>query len=635
MYVILLLKFQKFYIFQFLGFLFRNGKKILSLSIKTQKCKSFCSAIDIYGAYPSLMIFGNQKYSSMLGIILTLIASTLTIFYLVQEVQELVSKSLPQTIQSEHLVTETSPYSLTNQNFTLTISVANVKQDPLKTIDKYFTITVQNCLRTRELNATTNQINVQNICVNYPTEACTPDNFVTDLQKEYFSKIRLGTVQCIKKEVLESNPPVLQGIVSGNKYSYITIKFAACKNSTEKVDCATMDEIQKELADGFYVVHLSDTLVQMSNPKNIQQNFIKMQFTSFSISTSKTIYQGFRIIQSMTDYGILTNDIQEDLFLTQQYFQESTAGYNQDYLVNHYLILDNKYTNYQRSYIKLLTILSKIGGLWQLIFVIFGTISKQYILMEMKVTLANKLFRFQQVENDLTQSLKKDLSIKQNLDKYVEKPQEKLPNNISNILQFLFGCKKERIKQLNQATLKIQKSLDIVEIMKRFQELEKLKQILLTANQKNLFDLIPIPLIKGDNQNKNDTDFTSSKKMTFSTSIHQNNDNFEKFVEAYRSFFQIQDMPDTTENIGQKIIKFLDQDLIKLFYDYHMDLEQRQAFLLLSEERKSKILVDQNFQFSDSKLSLSPCSSNQSEVQAVKIFLNNQSIKKKYCNQEV
>ncbi|CAK61432.1 unnamed protein product (macronuclear) [Paramecium tetraurelia] len=583
------------------------------------KCRKLCQAIDLYGINPNLLIFGNQKYSSILGSLLTIIASTLTFGYLVQQVQELVYKQLPQTILSEHLVTETSPFPLENHNFTLSISVANMEQNPLKTIDKYFTIKVENCQRSRQLNTTTNKIDVVNTCINYPTEACASDNFVTDIQKEYFSKIRLGTAQCIKKDILQSKPPVLQGIVSGNLYSYITIKFSACKNSTEKQDCASRDEINKELINGYYVVHMSDSLIQMSNPESIQKNFIKMQYTQFSISTSKTIYQGFRIIQSLTDDGVLINNVVEDSFLVQQYYQESTADYNEDYLILHSLILDNKYTNYQRSYIKLLTILSKIGGLWQLIFIFFGIISKPFILTEMKINLANKLFRFQQEENDLTQSIKRDVSMKSNVEKYVRQPQHKLSSSISSIIQFLFGCNKARIKQLDQANLKIQENLDVVEIMKKFQEFDNLKSIILTTNQRVLFDIIPIPLITNI-QNKIETDSQSSQR--------QSKDNFERFIEAYKSFCQIRDMSDTIENIGQKIITHLDQDMIKLFYEYHLDSEQKQVLQLLSEERKSKIL-DRNYLDSESKISLSPCNSNHQEVQAVKIFLNNQQIKRK------
>ncbi|CAK92756.1 unnamed protein product (macronuclear) [Paramecium tetraurelia] len=530
------------------------------------KCKNFFQAIDLYGAYPSLLIFGYQKYSSILGVLFTILASSLTFAYLVQEVQELVLKQLPQTILSEHLVLETSPFPLSSKNFTLAVSVGDMDSNPLTTIDKYFTISIENCKRIRQLNTTTNKIDVINTCINYPTEACTVENFVTDMQKEYFNKIRLGAVQCIKKEVLESNPPILQGIISGNTYQYIAIKFSACKNSTEKQDCATQEQINEELINGFYVVHISDSLVQMSNPQDIQQNFIKLQFTQFSISTSKTIYSGFRIIESITDNGVLTNNIVENQFLVQQYLQESTSSYNSDYLVNHFIILDNKYTSYQRSYIKLPTILSKIGGLWQLIFIIFGFITKPFIQTEMKINLANKLFRFQEEVNDLTQSVKKDTSTKQNLEKYVQKPGQKLPDSLINILQFCFGCNKKRLNSLNQANLRIQENLDIVEIMRKFQQLDNLKQVLLTANQKILFDLIPTPMINGQQQNKLNQEQHPDQKIK----------NLGRFIEAYKSFFQIQEMPEMNENIGQKIVKCLDQDMIKLFYEHQSDSEQRQ-----------------------------------------------------------
>ncbi|CAD8200248.1 unnamed protein product [Paramecium pentaurelia] len=597
-----------------------------------QKFKNFCQTIDLYGAYPSLLIFGNQKYSSILGVLFTLLASTLTFAYLVQQVQELVYKQLPQTILSEHLVSETSPFPLQSQNFTLAVSVGNIQSNPLKTINKYFTISVENCQRIRQLNTTTNKIDVINTCVTYPIEACSSENFGTELQKEYFSKIRLGTVQCIKKEILERNPPILQGIISGNIYQYISIKFSACKNSTEKQDCATMDQINEELMNGYYVVHMSDSLIQMSNPENIQQNFIKMQFTSFSISTSKIIYSGFRIIESITDNGVLTNNIVEDQFLVQQYFQESSSNYNQDYLVNHFIIIDNKYTSYQRSYIKLTTILSKIGGLWQLIFIIFGIITKPFIQTEMRINLANKLFRFQSELNDLTQNVKKDNSTNKNLDKYILNSGSKLPNSVFDILKFIFGCHKNRIKSLNLANQRIQENLDIVKIMRIFQEFDNLKQILLTFNQRILFDLIPTPLINGQLDNKMKQNQHSNKPIIIDNTQQQNKNYQDRFIEAYKSFFQIQIMSEMNENIGQKIVKCLDQEMIKVFYEYQSDTESRQFQF---EDRKSKNTVDRNYQDFESKLSVSPNNSNIQEVQTVKIFLNNQYNRRKFDNLQV
>jgi hypothetical protein len=53
-------------------------------------------------------VFAKQKYSTFLGAFLTLIVGIITFAYLTLELRELVSKSLPNIIQSDKQVVETS-----------------------------------------------------------------------------------------------------------------------------------------------------------------------------------------------------------------------------------------------------------------------------------------------------------------------------------------------------------------------------------------------------------------------------------------------------------------------------------------------------------------------------------------------
>lgn len=98
-------------------------------------------------------------------------------------------------------------------------------------------------------------------CTKYPTEACSERHFASEVQREYFSKVRLGAVQCLNAEQWLSNPPILQGTVQGMVFQYITITVSECKNSTTYNKCASKEEIKKGLSSGNYAVHLYDNLV--------------------------------------------------------------------------------------------------------------------------------------------------------------------------------------------------------------------------------------------------------------------------------------------------------------------------------------------------------------------------------------
>lgn len=89
------------------------------------------------------------------------------------------------------------------------------------------------------------------------------DHFTTPVQIEQFSKVRFGTVQCLRKDIWESSPPTLQGTISGDLFQYITIKFQECKNTTESKNCAPREESRKLLQSGYYAIYLTDNLVKM------------------------------------------------------------------------------------------------------------------------------------------------------------------------------------------------------------------------------------------------------------------------------------------------------------------------------------------------------------------------------------
>jgi len=44
-------------------------------------------------------------------------------------------------------------------------------------------------------------------------------------------------------------------------YQYLVISVSECKNTTTKTNCATPEQIQKELNSGYYVSHMSDNLI--------------------------------------------------------------------------------------------------------------------------------------------------------------------------------------------------------------------------------------------------------------------------------------------------------------------------------------------------------------------------------------
>ncbi|CAD8195440.1 unnamed protein product [Paramecium octaurelia] len=484
--------------------------KILeSISLTLLKLKNeFAYQIDIFGQLPSFTVLNRGKYTSKFGFVMSILIGTLSAYYLITEISSMISKSKPSIYQTEIQVIETDSYYLHNENFTLAISIANRFSEPLIGINKYFNLNVSQCSRERIRNPSTGNITVSLKCIEMPIEPCNMSHFTTDLQKEYFKTIRFGGVQCINRDYIKTNPPVLKGQFNALEYKYLYIQFTACQNTSTFQGCAPQEEIEDILQAGHYNVYKSDYLAQLDNPGEPYKQIITNEFSGFSYSTSKTIVQSYRVVQTTTDEGLIWDVESGQQNIQQTDWREISDFYNQQYLVLHFIRLDFKQTNNIRTYIKLQTILGKLGGILQIFIIIVALISKPIIDNLMKLEIANSLYRFQgstekqiqpptqaqiiQTDREFSSPINlnnqpiEHLSIESN---------QKLNQSTWETFLIIFGFQKDKHQQFVKARTKIIKNLDIVTILKKLQEIDLLKKILFTKEQIEILKNLPPPLI--------------------------------------------------------------------------------------------------------------------------------------------
>ncbi|CAD8189118.1 unnamed protein product [Paramecium pentaurelia] len=466
----------------------------------------FMYQLDIFGQLPSFTVLNRNKYTSNLGFIMSILIGTLTAYYLIVEIQQMLSKSKPSIYQTEIQVIETDSYYLNNENFTLAITIANRFSEPLIGINKYFNLNVSQCTRERIKNQSTGNITVKLECDEIPLEPCNMSHFTTDLQREYFKTIRFGAVQCINRDYQKKNPPVLKGQFNALEYKYLYIQFTVCKNTSTYQGCAPKEEIDDILQAGHYNVYKSDYISQLDHPGEPYKQIITNEFTGFSHSTSKTIVQQYRILQTTTDDGLIWDlqNIQQNIQQTD--WREISDFYNQQYLVLHIIKLDFKQTNHIRTYIKLQTILGKLGGILQIFIMVVTILSKPIIDNLMKLEIANSLYRFygqsekQSQRSNQVQIIQTEREFQhQNNNSKIQglnsDRNQKLNKSMFETFLIIFGFQKEKHQQFMKARKKIIKNLDIVTILKKLQEIDMLKKILFSKEQMEIIKNLPRPLI--------------------------------------------------------------------------------------------------------------------------------------------
>ncbi|CAD8124720.1 unnamed protein product [Paramecium sonneborni] len=526
--------------------------------------------LDIFGQPPNFLVLNRQKYNSMVGLITTIMIGTVTLIYLTNELASMLYKAEPSVVSSEIQVFDTQTYPLFNDNFTLAISATDSKGFQLNGLGKYYNISIFHCIRSRQKNETNGQVIVTVECQLLPTETCNMSHFITEQQSDYFSRMRLGTMQCINREFLKQNPPPLQGQLNAMVYQYLKIQFTVCQNSTEYMNCAQPEEITSKLMSGHYVVYTSDYLMQLNNPTEPYKQIINSEFSGYSVSTSKIIKQYFRIIQTTSDDGWLLSNIHVKENLKQQEWRETTELYNGEYIVEHYIALDYRQTNYTRNYVKIQTVLSRLGGIWQIFIIIMASIIRPIINTLMHLDIANKIFRFQFQKQEINLQTKNNtqiIDIQNNDDKInifnFNNQNSQLPNDITSKMFILFGCKNQKKMLFNNAKNQIMQNLDIINIIQKLQEIDLIKQIILTKEQQQLFNLIPKPLIHLNNNNseKNNIKTNNIEYINHINQISQHNNKFSIYLESYLKIITSKEK----NFLDEKIIHLLDKQTLAFF----------------------------------------------------------------------
>ncbi|CAD8136581.1 unnamed protein product [Paramecium octaurelia] len=577
--------------------------------------KQFFLQFDMFGQPPAFRILGKYKYNSTLGALLTMGTIFFALAYLAVGIQELIAKDSPNVISSERQVVETSPFILNRDNFTIAITMADLNSQPLTTINKYFTIQLKNCQTTRIYNETTQISNVTRNCTILPLEACTREHFLSQTQIDYFSRIRLGSVQCIQKDYWDSHPPVLQGIKTSQIYSSLTVTVSVCKNSTNKTDCAPIEDIKKQLNSGFYAVHLSDSLLQMNRAVNMSLDIINIQYYTFSITTSKNIFQQFKEIETQTDSGLVFEDISEQHVLIQDSLRESTDLYNNEYLVLHSINLSPKYSEYQRSYVKIQAILSRVGGLYQMIFLLLAAFLKPLVQIMLDIDMANELFKFTTYNNNkdksnvsddnkvidalagivrsrrrllsprdtgrLNSEPNQEVMINESLN-IILKKKNRIDPSIRQILWICIGCDRKKKKMLNISKEKYMEKLDVKLIVQKLFEFDQLKDVILTEEQKKLFKYLPKPSIPQDLEQAKVLDQQKQSQQLQSIAIQ----------EAFEAYEKVISMGGKSGGVNLKLIQSLDPEIQALFQSIQKSQANQNQFLNDIPLNQSKIRFD-------------------------------------------
>ncbi|CAD8125302.1 unnamed protein product [Paramecium sonneborni] len=307
---------------------------------------------------------------------------------------------------------------------------------------------------------------------------------------------------------------------------------------------------------------------------------------------TKRINGIFQITEIKQDHGFILSELETTKSLSINNLYENFDSQDEKVYAKYSFYLDNLTQIYQISYPKIQQSLSDFGGLCEIFFLAALLIVTPLNELSYKVTLLNELFNFnlndsngeQQQKIHPSNNAKQRLKSIQLKTSQLERMNRQMTtngrNSEKNDHKFLINALQDSIKRffdernsklelsfcdyipcargkkqqlISYSMNKINNSLDITYIVKKLQEIDKLKMILLSPDQIKLFDFLPKPNI----------DLNSNNKLSYFSILKSEQSELEKAIEAQTAFNNLAKFKD--DQINQHLVEFLDDDIIQLF----------------------------------------------------------------------
>ncbi|KAM3140760.1 hypothetical protein pb186bvf_007165 [Paramecium bursaria] len=375
--------------------------------------------------------------------------------------------------------------------------------------------------------------------------------------------------------------------------------------------CQSQERIEQILSNSQLVIRVSSNLLNFANFLNPYLTYMH-EIHSQPINTlTKLINIQIQPILTRTDLGVILEDMVIQNSYKIQQSSEKIKQKDQDKIIEIELRLNFLQNICQISYTKFQVVLGYVGGLWNVLFIITKFLYTPLSKLSYKLAIVNQLFNFEgcpditslkkiqiktQISSDFVQEIitnrdenrtinnptrytksgqtfhpvRRFNAVQQQAPEIVERD-TKLSNQLQQQIRSFFNKSSRKIKlsflelltqfkiitsenkkdQFEYSVQSYQNNLDIINILQKLQELEKLKQILLNPSQLKLFEFLPKPIISIDPNSFNNKFVIGNQK-----------NRYQKSIEAQSALRDI--LRNIDEPINQKLLSFMDVDTHQL-----------------------------------------------------------------------
>jgi hypothetical protein len=445
-----------------------------------------------------LKIDDNFYFKSLMGGMFTITLAVLSIAAAISFGLQIVSKTNAKVIL-DYSYQEWPYINLTDNNFPIIVNVGKRGGISLTNFTTYYNMTI---------------INVNNIPINGKPVVLKTYRRMRVCQDEDF----LGR----KPDFLAvANPPdsslyfclekgqklELLAILGTSKLNYLTVLINRCVNGTDII-CKPKEVIDTEFKSMIVNFYVGDYYFDSQNYTDPGQAYFKLFNFEITSDYYKRNYIYYRNVDYLTDRGLIFEETlnnsyyQVDSFKEQIYLNKDYA-YTPDTIAEVTLTLVAIKNKYLRSYYKFQQLAADVGGVMKTFILIINFLHEFMNRCNVNYTIVNETFDLSKPEMDdsLNNSKAPNLTVKFNRipvndnvsatyelrpepQTIYSKRQKKDP---PNFFSYTF-CRSKSLNKLNDFNRSIiNVALDVKNVIKSMNEIQILKSLILSKDEKNLF----------------------------------------------------------------------------------------------------------------------------------------------------
>jgi hypothetical protein len=489
---------------------------------------------DIYGSKPVLKVGKLESFKTNLGSSLTIISILTILLALVYFSLDLFSSANPKIVLSIMNIFNPPKYHLSSENYGFAFGLEDSSYNQYVDETIYQAKAYQKtATRVQVGNSTQFQWDVTALELG----RCSIDKFPSDFYK-LFGDAPLNDMYCLKNNTFD-----IEGTFLNDQYSFLYIELYECKNSTDNIDnpCKPKDVIDEALAGAFFSFSHTDITIDPRNFTDPNQKYNGDSYTTISNKYFKEMHHYVKQVTIETDKGFLLMNTDRNTYLQDDYIKEMIDFRQAPNFLSYTFKLSTVLETYNRSYKKVQNVAAEVGGIIELISIACIVISYFYNRAKFYEFIMNELYFTEEFNkkhittknfvhgknigliedtgkentaknlnndavrvNNYLNSMNKPSSsnvrpvnLKTSNDPYDPKEYSiYTPTIVLSFIQsfffFLVPCcfrKGRTLSILKKGQKEVDGMMDILHILKKLGEIDRIKQILLDETQKKVFDL--------------------------------------------------------------------------------------------------------------------------------------------------